>query len=342
MKHTEMNVQDSESKNDLLQAIASEAKKIDRFMHQELDRSAADADPLLLEVLRYSLFAGGKRVRPLLAALCSRLSGRRDDSIYQLGCAFEFLHVATLVHDDVIDNSDMRRGQKAVHSEYGLVPAILVGDYLHAAAMSIVGDHAGSDGLTVFCKATTGMVDGEFMQLRNTRNHSLSEIQYYKAIMGKTGLLISAACEIGALYGGGSSEQVESLRQYGEHLGCAFQIVDDLLDYLGDPEKTGKKTGVDLLEGKVTLPLILTMETCEKRHKERIVSILKDEQLRKSCFQEIYEMMDSEGGFERARQQAEEEVKKGSACLDMFATSSANPDVQILNGLLRYVLEREK
>lgn len=342
MNHTQKNWQDLESKNDLLQAITSEAKKIDEFMHMELERSAGNTDPLLQEVLQYTLFSGGKRVRPMLAAICSRLSGRRDNSIYQLGCAFEFLHVATLVHDDVIDNSDLRRGQKAVHREYGLIPAILVGDYLHAAAMSIVGQHAGSDGLAVFCKATTGMVDGEFMQLRNTRNHSLSEIQYYKAIMGKTGLLISAACEIGALYGGGSREQIESLRQYGEHLGCAFQIIDDLLDYLGDPEKTGKKNGVDLLEGKVTLPLILTMETCETHHKERIISILEDEQLRKSCFREIYEMMDAEGGFDRARQQAEEEVKKGSACLEMFATSPVNPDVQILNGLLRYVLEREK
>ncbi len=189
----------------ILALIRAESEKIDTYMRADLALLNSDVDDLLLEVLDYGLFTGGKRIRPLLVVLASRLCGNNDDDAYRLGVAFEYLHAATLFHDDIIDKSDTRRGKHSVYRKFGAIAAILAGDFLHAQSMSTIGKFSGQAGLEVFCKATTGMVDGEFMQLRNAQNHKLSELDYYDAIMGKTGLLIAAACEIGAIFGGGDA-----------------------------------------------------------------------------------------------------------------------------------------
>ena len=178
----------------ILASIKAEAEKINSFINADLERISSEADNLLGEVLKYGLLNGGKRIRPLLVVLASRVCGRDDADCYRLGCAFEYLHAATLFHDDIIDNSDTWRGVYSVFKKFGVTPAILAGDYLHALSMSIVSQYSGRKGLEIFCRATTGMVDGEFMQLRNAAMQSLSESDYYYAIMGKTGLLIAAAC----------------------------------------------------------------------------------------------------------------------------------------------------
>ena len=179
------------SLDDLIGAIKSEAEKIDQYIRSDLESIGSNADRLLIEVLEYGLLSGGKRIRPLLAVLSSRICGATGDDAYRLGCAFEYLHAATLFHDDIIDNSLMRRGNPSVFTKFGTVAAILAGDFLHALSMSIVGQMACKKGLEIFCRATTGMVDGEFMQMRNAKNRNMSELDYYDAIMGKTGLLIS-------------------------------------------------------------------------------------------------------------------------------------------------------
>lgn len=325
-----------------LAAVKAEAEKINVVMREDLAALQPNVDKLLLEVLEYGLFNGGKRIRPLLVVLASRLCGRKDDDEYRLGVAFEYLHAATLFHDDIIDKSETRRGKQSVYRKFGTVAAILAGDFLHARAMAMVGKFSGQEGLEVFCKATTGMVDGEFMQLRNAKKHNLSEIDYYNAIMGKTGLLISAACEVGALYGGGDERSVKALREYGVHLGCAYQIVDDLLDYQGDSAKIGKVVGNDLVEGKMTLPLILTINKASHIDRTRLLDILADSNQRVLCLEEVSAIITKYEGFAGAREKAEQTVENASEMLGSFSGGDSNFERNVLEGLVRYVLTREK
>ncbi|MGB3209659.1 MAG: polyprenyl synthetase family protein [Desulforhopalus sp.] len=326
----------------ILATVKAEAEKIDVCMRTDLAGLKPDADDLLIEVLNYGLFNGGKRIRPLLVILASRLCGKKDDDAYRLGTAFEYLHAATLFHDDIIDRSENRRGKKSVYREYGTIAAILAGDFLHAKAMAMVGTFSGQAGLEIFSKATTGMVDGEFMQLRNAEKHNLSELDYYDAIMGKTGLLIAAACEVGAVYGGGDTQSVKALREYGVQLGCAFQIIDDLLDYCGDSEKTGKAVGNDLEEGKMTLPLIFTLNRANHTDRSRLMTILKDKALRALSFEEVTETIARYGGFNTARKRAEEAVDNAFEALRIFSDDSIIFERNILEGLAHFVLTREK
>ncbi|MDK9709003.1 MAG: polyprenyl synthetase family protein [Desulforhopalus sp.] len=326
----------------VLAAVRSEATKINEYMRADLADLQSTTDGLLFEVLDYGLFTGGKRIRPLLAVLAARLCGSCGEEAYRLGCAFEYLHAATLFHDDIIDNSVTRRGKKSVCKQFGTVPAILAGDFLLALAMSTVGKYAGDKGLAIFCGATTGMVDGEFMQLRNASKHNLSELEYYDAIMMKTGLLIAAACEIGAIYGGGTPGQVKALRDYGVNLGCAFQIIDDLLDYLGDPARTGKTVGNDLVEGKITLPLILAMNSAAAGDRERLLAILANKEERSECVQEVSDIIARSGGFTAAREKAKAAVENAIASLQEFQSPKTLFERNVLEGVARYVLTRDK
>lgn len=326
----------------ILVTVRQEAEKIDQYMHADLNLLKADMDALLFEVLDYGLFNGGKRLRPLLVVLAARLCGNINDNAYRLGIAFEYLHAATLFHDDIIDKSSTRRGKQSVHHKFGTISAILAGDFLHAHAMATVGKLAGLEGLEAFCKATTGMVDGEFMQLRNAERHNLSELDYYNAIMGKTGLLIAAACEVGAVYGGGNEMSIKALREYGVHLGCAFQIIDDLLDYQGNPSETGKTVGNDLAEGKMTLPLILALSKADERDKDQLMAILRDSEKRASCITEVTSIIDKYSGFDDARKRAEDAVEQASTILEGFNGQQVSSARNVLEGLARYVLVRRK
>ena len=326
----------------LLIAVKAEAEKINAFMRADIAQLQSHADDLLLEVLDYGLFNGGKRIRPLLVVLASRLCGKNDDEAYKLGVAFEYLHAATLFHDDIIDKSEIRRGKQSVYRKFGTIAAILAGDFLHARAMAMVGKFSGQIGLEIFCKATTGMVDGEFMQLRNAAKHNLSELDYYDAIMGKTGLLIAAACEVGAVFGGGDESTVKALRDYGVQLGCAYQIIDDLLDYQGDPQKTGKAVGNDLAEGKMTLPLILAINKAKNVDRTRLMDILGDNALRSLCVDEVCSIIAKYDCFIEARRRAEDAVDNASIMIRSVSGENLCFERNILEGLARYMLIREK
>jgi octaprenyl-diphosphate synthase len=311
-------------------------------MQSDLDSLADQLDGLLMEVLRYGLFNGGKRFRPLLTTVAARLCGRNGQDIYPLAIAFEYLHAATLFHDDVIDNADIRRGKPAVNRAYGTVAAILAGDFLHARSMAIIGECGGVEALKIFCGATSGMVDGEFLQLRNAMNFNQSEEDYFSAITGKTALLIAATTEIGALAAGAKSRERQALRKYGSNLGCAFQIVDDLLDYLGDQKSTGKPVGNDLAEGKMTLPLILAMNRAEPSDRQHLLEILQDADLRRKCFEEVTGLIVEYNGFTDTRMKAEALISGAISQLEIFPHAHQSRDRMILAGLAQYVLTRKK
>ena len=326
---------------DLKELIASETAAINRVMREDMNALGAALDPLLAEILEYGLFSGGKRIRPLLAIVSSRLSGRDDRDLYRLASAFEYLHVATLFHDDVIDRAESRRGQESVNNRYGTVGAILAGDFLHAHSMGMVGRYTGARGLDIFTAATRGMVDGEFVQLRNSDNLNQSEEDYFTVVMGKTALLIGAACEIGALFGGADQQKQSALKSYGIHLGCAFQIVDDLLDYLGDESVTGKGVGNDLREGKMTLPLIIALKKAPAAERNRLLNILNLGIDSAAYFSEVVEFIDTHGGFSGARKKAETIVEQALEPLYLFHGEENRKSLEFLRELSAYVLKRD-
>lgn len=324
---------------ELKQVIAEEATRIDEVMRQDIGRLSRDLDPLLIDILEYGLFSGGKRIRPLLTVLSARLCGCRDEAVYHLGVACEYLHAATLFHDDVIDNAEERRGKTSVFRRFGLSAAVLAGDFLHAHSMSLVGRYGGQEALASFCGATRGMVDGEFIQLRNAENRNQQENDYFAVVMGKTALLIGAACEIGAVFGGADKQQRAGLRTYGVNLGCAFQIVDDLLDYLGNPEKTGKRVGNDLLEAKMTLPLIYALQRADEDDRAKLLTILADGQKRSSSFEQVSTLIARYDGFLDARKKAEQIIQDALAPLADFGEGSS--EKVLLQALCSFVLNRE-
>lgn len=324
----------------LLRFLQADTEKINATIAEDISLLETSFDRKLIEVLRYGLLGGGKRIRPLLAVISSRLGGGQpSEHGYTIATAFEYLHAATLFHDDVIDQADTRRGKSSIFKKFGLEAAILAGDFLHARSMEIIGRYGGIECLKVFCRATATMVNGEFLQLRNAENFNLAEEDYYRAIEGKTALLISAATEIGALCGGATEEKRQALREYGRNLGYAFQIVDDLLDYQGDTGKTGKVTGNDLSEGKMTLPMIMAIAHADPEDKKELFAIVQNPEIRSRSFSKVYELIDKHNGFGETRRRADQFVGKALQSLEIFGRTT---DVDILAGLARYVLQRDK
>ncbi len=310
-------------------------------MQADLAAALADSDPLLHEVVEYALLGGGKRLRSFLSTICARLCGGGEEGqLRLLSAAFEYLHTATLIHDDVIDHAASRRGKASMVRRYGMTAAILAGDWLHARSMRLVG-LAGAQALEVFCTATADMVDGEFLQMCHARNLAVTEEQYLSVIKKKTAGLIKAACAVGALHGQGSPEQVAALAMYGEKIGLAFQIADDLLDYLGEEEQTGKATGNDFAEGKMTLPLIHALRHAAPQDRELLCSSLADNQ-QSGTFTAVRSILAQSGSFAYCRVRAEEEMEKGLAALSCFTQAEQQEDVAALRSLADYVLNRER
>ena len=334
-------------KEQLMQSIGPEVAKIEHAMRLDFQETTAGADPLLTDVLEYGIFNGGKRLRPLLVVLAARLCGHKNpeknnESIHQLAIAFEYIHGASLFHDDVIDRADMRRGKPTVNNQFGVIAAILGGDFLLSRSMFLIGTHGGNEALQIFCQATNGMIDGEFLQLRNAMNCNLSEEDYYAVVTGKTALLIAATCEIGALAGGASVMEQKALAEYGISLGTAFQIIDDLLDYQGDPAQTGKAVGNDFQEGKMTLPVILALGTANLMDKKRLLFLLQNENERQSGLDEALQLIEKYDGFGKSRFMAESIITKALSGLGIFQEKSCLPVLEVLAVLAQYVLARKK
>jgi len=325
------------SNAEVLAALRQQAANIDAVMETDLKSVQS---PLLKEVIRHAIFQGGKRIRPLLTVLAASLRTAPPPDTARLAIAFEYLHAASLLHDDIIDHSDLRRGKKTANLLWGEGPAILAGDFLHARAMALASEVGGQEGMTVIGDATAAMVEAEFLQMQNAREQNIPEENYFLVLMGKTAALIAAACEAGVIHSRGTAAERTALRNYGTSLGLAFQIVDDLLDYLGDPAKTGKAVGNDFQEGKMTLPLIHAMAVApeeERRFLERLLNA--DNSERGQNLTEAKAVIEKNRGFLYARRKAETLLAEALQGLDFFPASQAK---STLIGLAHYVLEREK
>jgi octaprenyl-diphosphate synthase len=322
---------------ELLATLKEQGAQIDAVMREDL---AIVESPLLAEIIHHAIFQGGKRIRPLLTLLAASLVGTPPADTARLAISFEYLHAASLLHDDVIDHAILRRGTETANTIWGMEPVILAGDYLHAHAMALASEVGGPAAMALIGRATAAMVESEFLQMHNAREILISEESYFQVLRGKTAALIAAACEAGIAHNQGSAEQRLALRTYGTNLGLAFQIVDDLLDYLGDPAKTGKGVGNDFQEGKMTLPLIKTLVRAEADDREVLIALLKaTPRERSNRLALAHNIIERYQGFSLAREQAESLLAEALAGLAIFTEAPAK---EALTGLAHYVLSRDK
>ncbi len=236
-------------------AVAEDFHAVDEIIKKQLTSRV----PLVSKIGDYITSAGGKRLRPLLVLLCGKALGRESDDLRLLAATIEFLHTATLLHDDVVDMSGMRRGRSTANALWGNAPSVLVGDFLYSRSFEMMVELGSMSVMQILSRATRVIAEGEVLQLSRVRDASTTEDVYMEVIRGKTAMLFEASTHSAAALAGADQAQREALRTFGDHLGVAFQLVDDLLDYKGDSETLGKNVGDDLAEGKPTLPLIYTM-----------------------------------------------------------------------------------
>lgn len=338
-------------KEQLLSRLQPEIERINQAMTAEFSDIKSSR---LAEVVDYGIFNGGKRIRPLLTVLMARLvtftrmpEGIADEEelspppdLYRLAMVFEFLHAASLLHDDVIDHADTRRGKKTANQLWDASTAILAGDYLHTRAMTLAGLVGGDKALALIGEATSAMIDAEFRQAQTVADANLSEENYFNVLRGKTGALIGAACEVGALFAGADKEQRAAIRTFGDALGLAFQVADDLLDYLGDAASTGKAIGNDFVEGKMTLPLIYAIANASADKRHILTDLLAGgASERQARIKEITAIIDEAGGFSYARQGADTLIQAALESLAPFKECDSRDTLELL---AHYVLSRNK
>ena len=236
----------------IFEPIRADLEKVD----EEFSRHVQSKVSLIPQIGQYIRTSGGKRMRPAVLLMAARLSGYSGDRAVLYAAVVEFIHTATLVHDDIIDDADLRRGRLAVHSRWGNDITVLLGDYLYIKSMALALTHDTLEIVRLLCDLTLKMIEGELYQLTKNGDADITEEEHFDIMRRKTAYLFGGCAQIGGLLGSVSKEREHALREYGFNLGIAFQLVDDLLDYTGDAETVGKPIGSDLREGKVTLPLI--------------------------------------------------------------------------------------
>jgi octaprenyl-diphosphate synthase len=306
----------------------------------EFERQAHSNVQVVAYISDYLRASGGKRVRPALTVLSNYAvggDGSRYNSI-RMATVMEFLHTATLVHDDVIDSADKRRNRPTVNALYGNETAVLMGDWLYMSAFETSLTERSLPILDILTRVTRKMTEGELLQLTLLGQTDVSESQYLDVLQRKTSYLFSACCEIGAILGKASEKQQESLRDYGLNLGTAFQLIDDLLDFTSNDDVLGKAAGVDLLGGKVTLPLIYLTET-DDAAREMIRIVLNDGSYSTVARGDLLDAVGRVGALERARSRADEYAEKARAALDNLPESEY---CDSLRAIPSYVLDRDR
>jgi octaprenyl-diphosphate synthase len=320
-------------KQKLLSMVAGDLEKIETALENNLTPHLA----LVRETAGHLMFAGGKRLRPLLIVLSARICGHEDEFIYKFASIFEFLHTATLLHDDVIDGATVRRGKPVAHAIYGAPVTILTGDFLLARALRIAAESNSMRIIDVVSSMTEEISQGEIHQLIKKGDVTFSEDEYMSVIRRKTGVLIQGACKTGAILADALPDTEEALSIYGDHLGLVFQIADDILDYTAESGELGKTVGADLREGKITLPVIHALREATDPDRRQMESIIADTDFSESQFQVLIGLINKYGGIEYSMNAAAVHVKAAMAALDIFKASRTK---EILEMMAQYALNR--
>lgn len=307
--------------------------------HVELEfKKNLDSDVYLIrKVGEYILNNGGKRLRPSLLLLSAKLCGYKGNRHIPLAAVVEFIHTATLLHDDVVDNANMRRGKASANTLWGNGASILIGDFLFSKSFHLTVADGDLSILKLLSGTTTQMAEGEVLQLLKGSDVGKNEKDYLSVVTNKTASLIAAACQIGAILGKVSIDKEKVIAKYGMALGIAFQLVDDCLDYTSNNEELGKAIGNDLKEGKITLPLICTIKNATSAEKEEILAAIESDDLKGAQLSSVIGLINKYKGIDYTLSMARQYVENAKACLNIF---EPNIERAALIALADYVVER--
>jgi octaprenyl-diphosphate synthase len=312
--------------NDLAAMAAADMAGVDSLILSRM-QSPVSVIPALAD---HIIEAGGKRLRPLLTVVAARLAGGRDDAALKLAAAVEFIHTATLLHDDVVDGSNLRRGKVAAHLIWGAPSSVLVGDFLFARAFELMVETGSMRAMDILARAARVIAEGEVLQLSRAHDVNLSQETYLEIISAKTAELFAAAAEAGAVAAGGGSAQSAALRAYGFNLGLAFQLADDALDYGGATETLGKNAGDDFREGKATLPLLLAIARTGAKEREFWDRVIGRQDQGEGDFRRARELIVGAGALEAALDLAGDYADRAKAALEIFPVSALRDGLEAL------------
>jgi octaprenyl-diphosphate synthase len=319
----------------IFEPIRADLELVDR----EFARHVESQVELIPQIGRYIQTSGGKRIRPAVLLMAARLGGYEGDRAVLYAAVVEFIHTATLVHDDIIDDSELRRGRQAVHSRWGNDVTVLLGDYLYIKSMAMALMHDTLDLVRVLCDVTLRMIEGELYQLTKNGDAAITEEEHLEIIRRKTAYLFGGCAQIGGMLGKVTREQEEALREYGFNLGVAFQLVDDLLDFTGDAVALGKPIGADLREGKMTLPLIHLLAQGEKTGEAIVREIIASRHATEDQWTRLLDILKEHRSIDYAERCAIEFAERAKKPLYAFPPSAER---DALLALPDYVLSRDR
>jgi octaprenyl-diphosphate synthase len=317
--------------DDILELTQVDRRAVDRLI---VDRLASDV-VLVNQISHHIISGGGKRMRPLVHLLCARAAGYRGGDHLKLAAIIEFIHTSTLLHDDVVDESSRRRGQVTAHRLWGNAASVLVGDFLYSRSFQLMVELDRMRVMNILADTTNTIAEGEVLQLMQMGNADLGVEDYYQVISDKTACLFAASARLGGVLGEMSDSDCESLADYGLYLGQAFQIVDDVLDYRADGDDLGKHAGDDLAEGKVTLPLILALQSADETEQALMRSIIQAGGSDRIA--DVRSIMERTGALDQAMSQAEGLAEKARMALAVLPESDERGALEFLAG---YAVER--
>lgn len=318
---------------DIKKPIREEMKLFEKKFYDSMRSSV----PLLDKITRFIVKTKGKQIRPISVFLCAKLVGEINEKTFRGASIIELIHTATLIHDDVVDESLKRRNFFSINALWKNKIAVLVGDYLLSKSVILSTEKQDSDLLNVVSKAIKEMSEGELLQLEKARKLDITEEVYFEIIQKKTASLITACCEIGALSAGASPEIVEKMSRFGNYAGIAFQIRDDIFDYL-DTNIIGKPTGIDIKEQKMTLPLIFALKTASEKERKYYFNIVKNQNKNAQKTEELIKFVKKQGGIDYALQIMEDYRKKALEILETFPENDAKKSLTLL---LDYIVKRK-
>jgi octaprenyl-diphosphate synthase len=278
-------------------------------------------------------------VRPAVLLMAARLCGYSGERAVLYASVVEFIHTATLVHDDIIDDSELRRGRLAVHSQWGNDITVLLGDFLYIKSMSLALTQDSLEVIRLLCDVTLRMIEGELYQLTKNGDVQITEDEHFDIIRRKTAYLFSGCAQIGGMLGNATPDQIRALREYGFKLGIAFQLMDDLLDFTGDTDALGKPVGGDLREGKLTLPVIRLMHSDDREARALVTEIVRERTVTLDRWAELCRLLAEHGALEFATRRAMEYAESARGHMDAFSPS---PERDALTALADYVLTRDR
>jgi octaprenyl-diphosphate synthase len=316
-----------------LKWVGDDLEKVD----QEFRRNLKSNVPIIAAIGEHLLLSGGKRLRPILLLLSARASGYRGTSHISMASLIEFIHTATLLHDDVVDRAELRRGMESANSKWGNEACVLVGDFLFTKCFSLLVENGNRKILQAIARATTLMAEGELQELIKTNDLSLTEEDYLSIIARKTAALFAATTQVGAILGEAPEENEEALTEFGMNLGIAFQLIDDSLDYTSREEEFGKKIGIDLQDGKITLPLIFILNRCDEKESAIIREAVESDPITRESFFQVIKIIEKYRGLTYTWEKAKEYVARAKGHLHHLPDSR---EKEALLSLSDYVLER--